>query len=84
MRKPTIIKSIWDLESVVDRYTVILSLPENNDCYTALCLSDNPLHPQGVSQFSTAAEGDHLGKRIQWFSLSEALQKHIIQRVVAS
>ena len=63
----------------LDRYTLLINdEPEMN----ALCLSDSPTHPtHGFSQFTTAYEGDHLGKEIKFKDLPENVQKHALSRL---
>jgi len=79
------IKAIYDNGGeTLDRYTVVLnshdmnSDPQFND---ALGLSDNPTHPQGFSQFTSAMDGDHLGKRIRFDQLPMNIRQHITDRL---
>jgi hypothetical protein len=73
--QPSNVKSIWDIgHDSLDRYTVVF------DDMQMLCLSENPEHPQGLSQFTTGTEGPHLGKKIKWSDISDKLKKHIIKR----
>ena len=48
---------------------------------TCLGMSNDPISPQGFSQFSSCTEGRHLGKRIAWSELPELIQNHIIIRM---
>jgi hypothetical protein len=66
-----------------DRYTVVLDEPGTNrgDDFMALGLSDNPGHPQGFSQFTTAQDGPHLGKRIKFADLPDEVRKHAVVRL---
>ena len=49
-----------------DRYTVVFSeRPEGRGMFYALGMSENPTHPQGFGQHTTAQNGSHLGERIE-------------------
>jgi len=53
-----------------DRYTVVyLDRPEYGDMLQCLAMSENPLHPQGFCQHSSAMIGSHLGKPIKFKEL---------------
>lgn len=81
------IKSVWDNEGeTADRYTVVFNEHERcrpgfPDLFTALGMSDNPTHPQGFSQFTSAMEGPHLGKKLAFEDLPEHIQEHIKMRM---
>lgn len=49
-----------------DRYTAVyLDMPERQPgIYAARGMSENPFHPQGFGQMTTARPGRHLGRRI--------------------
>ena len=79
---PLPIKVYDDERESFDRYTVVLDEPgtKRGRDFTALSLSANPGHPQGVSQFTTAQDGPHLGKRLKFSDLPDNVQKHVIRR----
>lgn len=54
-----------------DRYTVVfLEMPEKAPrMFTALGMSAEPFHPQGIGQHTTAMLGRHLGRRIKFAAL---------------
>lgn len=69
------IRGIWDKQDCLDKYTVTFDYfnretdtwePSMHDrrAFACLCLSDNHDSPQGFNQWSSCAEGDHLGTRI--------------------
>ena len=66
-----------------DRYTVVFDdQPERGrGMYAALGLSEHPGNPQGVSEFTTAMKGRHLGKRVQFRQLPAEVQNHVIARL---
>ena len=73
------IKSVWDNggESL-DRYTVVMNHsyadPRTGTIFHhALGVSENPDH---FCQWTAVEEGDHLGKRINFGDLPEAVRKH--------
>jgi hypothetical protein len=74
------VESIWDYgKDTYDRYTVCIK-GFSGDC---LCLSDNPTHPMGFSQWNTLKQrpGKYLGKRITFESLPKHIQDHINARL---
>jgi len=78
------IKSIWDNEGeTLDRYTIVLDCYYNRQetMYECLCLSSNPTHPLGFSQFAGCMEGEHLGKKITFEELPKDIQEHVLQRI---
>jgi len=76
------IKSIWDNEGeTVDRYTVVFTDKERNGLHEALGLSNDPTSPQGFSQWTSAQEGEHLGKRLDFSDLPKHIQEHIEMRL---
>ena len=53
-----------------DRYTAVyLNEPLGNGMFNARGMSANPNHPQGFGQITSAMDGEHLGKRIEFDSL---------------
>ena len=76
------IRSIWDNGGkTADRYTVVLNTKETEDEYRCLSLSNDPDHPQRVSQVGSCKEGEHLGKRISWEDLPDNVRKHVVDRL---
>ncbi len=77
------IHSIYDNgNKTIDRYTVFTIYEECNGKYReALCLSDNPTHPLGFSQFSYGTPGEHCGKPVSFDDLPENIQQHINSRL---
>jgi len=76
------IRSIWDNGGkTADRYTVVLNTKETEDEYRCLSLSNDPDHPQGISQVGSCKEGEHLGKRISWEDLPDNVRKHVVDRL---
>lgn len=61
-----------------DRFTAVyLDRPERGGLYAARGMSEDPFHPQGFGQATTAADGPHLGKRVPLAALPEAVQRAI-------
>ena len=64
-----------------DRYTVLrLDWAESRSyhlggCVMAIGMSENPTHPQGFGQHTSARDGSHLGKRIAFRDLPTSCQK---------
>ena len=59
-----------------DRYTVVfLDRPEYGDLLECLAMSENPFHPQGFCQHSSAMLGSHLGKCIRFDQLPADCQR---------
>lgn len=53
-----------------DRYTAVYMWQrEGNGLYGCIGMSEDPFHPQGFGQHSSAAPGRHLGKRIAYGDL---------------
>jgi hypothetical protein len=46
----------------------------------SLSMSDNPTHPQGVSQYDYALRGSHLGRKVRWNDLPDHIRNHVIDR----
>lgn len=48
-----------------DRYTLVhMDQPEGRGLFACFGFDENPFHPQGFGQHSTAMPGRHLGRRI--------------------
>lgn len=67
----------------LDRFTVITDQPEYDshntpNLFMALGLS---MDGDGFSQFCTAVPGRHLGRRVQFETLSANTQAHIVRRI---
>ena len=66
----------------IDRYVVLTEPYHFGKSCEALCLSDNPTHPQhGVSMWGEAYDGKHLGKEVSFDNLPENVQSHILDRL---
>ena len=53
-----------------DRYTAVyLNESAGNGMFNARGMSANPNHPQGFGQLTSAMDGEHLGKRIEFDEL---------------
>lgn len=66
-----------------DRYTVFhedIGNLEDSPSKEALSLSHNPESPNGVSLFTLAVEGEHLGDLIAFKELPDNIQAHIVTR----
>ena len=81
--KPLCVTHVYDFgENQLDRYTLYLNWEKNNDgTHQCLCLSGNPTHPQGFSQFSSGVPGKHNGRRIRFEDLPENIQSHAAYRL---
>ena len=66
-----------------DRYTVVFDAQRETAprTFLALGLSGRPDSPQGVSQFTTAVKGRHLGRRIGFACLPANVQAHVRTRL---
>ena len=68
-----------------DRYTATIHDKEWNTpgskYVQSIGFSENADSPQGVSQFSEALDGPHLGKQIHMTDLPGHLQQHLIRRL---
>lgn len=66
----------------LDRYTAVyMNLPEHNNQFSAVGMSENPFSPQGFGQHCTATVGRHLGKRIKFNDLPKDCQRLIQQDI---
>lgn len=65
----------------IDRYQVLTEPWYAGKSCVSLGLSDDPESPQGFSQWGSAYDGKHLGKRIAFESLPENVQNHILGRL---
>jgi hypothetical protein len=71
--------------SSLDRYTIFP--PEASPYYhrhkdgriEVIASSEDPYHPQGFGQWTSAMPGKHLGKRISWEDLPEPVKRHARQ-----
>jgi len=68
----------------MDRYTAIIDHPDwdtavNKGEKSMLGFSESP--ETGVSQFGSAVEGAHLGKKIKFTDLPKDLQEHVRRRI---
>lgn len=64
----------------LDRYTVVyLDQPEGNGMFACVGMSEDPFHPQGIGQHSSAMIGRHLGERIAFCKLPEKCQRLVNQ-----
>jgi hypothetical protein len=66
-----------------DRYTAVyIAQPLGRGLYDSVGMCENPFHPQGIGQHSSAMPGGHLGKRIDFEALPadcQALVKRDLQ-----
>lgn len=64
-----------------DRYTILpprwagVDYRERDMSWEAIAASDEPFHPQGFGQHTSAFAGSHLGKRIKWSALPVDVQR---------
>lgn len=80
------IKAVYDNHGEsLDRYSVVTDMPWNGDDqsggYYCLCLSGDPDSPRGVSSWSCANLGPHLGQKISLEELPQNVQDHIARRM---
>lgn len=81
MRYGTVLRIYDNGGETLDRYTFIPPRwareyrERNPGDWTAAAASEQPFHPQGFGQWTTAVPGHHLGKRIKWKDLPEDVQK---------
>jgi len=68
-----------------DRYTAIfMDRPERGaGIYEALGFNDNPFHPLGFGQHTSAMPGRHLGKRIALEALPDKARQFVTQNMGA-
>ena len=84
MKKPKDVIAIYDAPEYGDRYTVVLdpSWEANPGYHLMLGMNEYPTSPNmGISQFTEGINGSHLGKLIEFESLPDDLQEHIIGRI---
>jgi hypothetical protein len=63
----------------IDRYTVVFNEKSvEGEGNVGLRLSDNPLSPQGISEWCNVTSEDKLGKGIEWEDLPEDVREQII------
>jgi hypothetical protein len=81
---------IYDIgDTAVDRYTIAFKGYRSNDgrsmIYPYLASSEYPFHPQGFGQHgelvNIECKGKHLGKRIEFEALPDAVKKFILQSI---
>jgi hypothetical protein len=63
----------------MDRYTIVpprwaSEYRQRNGAWCAIGASEEPGHPQGFGQSTTAMPGPHLGKRVSWSALPAGVQ----------
>lgn len=74
-------------DQFADRYTIAFKgyrLEGYCMVYPYLSSSENPFHPQGVGQHGESKEfltGRHLGKRVAFETLPEAVQRFILSNI---
>ncbi len=63
----------------LDRYTVVyMDFPEQQrGFFLSLGMSEDPTHPQGFGQHTTAMMGSHLGRRVPFQTLPERCRRVI-------
>jgi hypothetical protein len=67
-------------DSHLDRYTAVyMDQPEGDGLFSGRGMSEDPFHPQGFGQMTTAMPGRHLGKRMKFEDLSKPCQRLIAQ-----
>lgn len=77
---------VYDNEESADRYTALftgrscsrINYRDNQRLYVALAMSANPFHPQGIGQHTEAADGAHLGKRINFTELPDDCRQLVL------
>ena len=75
---PTRVRVYDNGGATLDRFTAVyIDRPCGGGLFEARGLSDNPFHPQGFSQFTTAADGPHLGKRVPLSALPADVRRAI-------
>jgi len=80
-------------DQFADRYTIVTDEPSGPipfgdkrgghwTGFMCLCVSDNPESPNmGVSQWSAAKPGLHLGEKITLDDLPQNVQEHVLRRI---
>ena len=75
---PTRVRVYDNGGATLDRFTAVyIGQPCGGGLFEARGLSDNPFHPQGFSQFTAAADGPHLGKRVPLNALPADVKRAI-------
>ena len=69
-----------------DRYTAVyMDSPERAaGMFQCVGMSENPFHPQGFGQHSSAMPGKHLGKRIAFEALPKDCQRLVMRDLCQS
>jgi len=65
----------------IDRYVVVFDTKNHPPYYDCLCMSKNPTHPQGFSQWSSCKLGEHLETKIEFADLPIHIQNHVKERL---
>ncbi len=68
----------------VDRYTILdindhWRITPEGTIYGAWACSDNPFHPLGFGQHTSAMSGAHLGTEVDFDQLPEDVQRFVLQ-----
>lgn len=76
MSKSTQIRVYDNGGKTLDRFTVVYMFDKQRDpgMFGARGMSEQPFHPMGFGQFTTAMPGRHLGKRVDLTDLPEDCQ----------
>lgn len=79
-RYGTVLRCFDNGGKTFDRYTIIpprwaKEERERDGSWNSIGASERPFHPQGFGQHGAATPGHHLGKRITWDELPEAVQR---------
>lgn len=73
-------------DNFLDRYTIVTDCQTHDNLYDCLCLSDDPTHPQGFSQWGSADLSwmieDH-AEMIPFDSLPNNVQEHVRDRLLS-
>ena len=75
---------IYHSKSGMDEWTAVVFGHEWNEpggMHTMIAMSNNPNHPQGISQFTSGVDGPHLGKKIPWDDVPLHIRQHVISRL---
>lgn len=67
-----------------DRYTIVNiddleRITADGAIYGALSASEDPFHPLGIGQHTSAMMGEHLGQEIDFDALPEDVQRFVAQ-----
>lgn len=82
--KPSEIISIWDNrgtdKETLDCMTFVIDEDFDGTGKLKTCLGTS-YNGVSFSQFSSCQEGEHLGKKVEWNSLSKEIKQHVINRL---